>query len=385
MRMDIYRTIGISKIVSQIADMRRLMVIGRRLNFEYLELYKEIPLFLILPFHKWLLAHGKKISEQNSVLITDATLLIGEFVASIPAISSYVRNHPDFDVDIVVARTMVPLARKIRGIRKVFTVDSFLSQETSIIQTYDQVFALRINDGAYQVLLVIQTEHLHTGVSCFVRYIPHLLWSIYRRKKPTQWREINFLMLGEKPHPTTFEEIFTFDDTERNRVLDIPEMQTGKKRVIVHTGTNWIMKQWENGKWIELLNRLNSEMDATFIFIGAKGDLPDYERISDGLHFHPQSLIGKVDLAELALILRASDYFIGIDSGPGNLAQLCDTSSVHIMGAGPHMYRPANETRHIVIDKTNGRGLIEMFISMENSFIHSIQTSEVQKAFESIR
>ena len=116
MRADIYRTIGIPRIFSQIKNLRQLIIRRRKVNFEYLELYKEIPLFLLLPLHKWLLEHPVKISERNSVLITDATPFVGEFVASIPAISSYIHNHPDIHVDIIVARSIAPLARKIRGI-----------------------------------------------------------------------------------------------------------------------------------------------------------------------------------------------------------------------------------------------------------------------------
>lgn len=101
--------------------------------------------------------------------------------------------------------------------------------------------------------------------------------------------------------------------------------------------------------------------------------------------FESRSLIGKADLAELALILRESDYFIGIDSGPGNLAHLVGTKSVHIMGPGPHMYRPLNEKKHVVLDKTGGRGLYEMFFSRKNGgYIHRITATEALRAFESI-
>lgn len=54
------------------------------------------------------------------------------------------------------------------------------------------------------------------------------------------------------------------------------------------------------------------------------------------------------------------------------------------MGPGPHMYLPTDERKHVVIDKTNGRGLFEMFISKESGFIRRISPAEVESALEGI-
>ncbi|MFZ3233424.1 MAG: hypothetical protein WA194_08095 [Patescibacteria group bacterium] len=204
---------------------------------------------------------------NGRALIADATALIGEFVASVPAIRAYVRNHPEVAVDLLVSPVNAPLARKIRGIGNVYVTEREADRDTTTLPEYGVAFALRINDRAYRMLRNAPMRTLRTGAKHFAWYASHLLWSLRKRETPVQWREMNFRMLGEEPCEIPFDEVFHFGGSERNQVLQMPEMQTDKKRIIVHTGTNWIMKQWENGKWIELLNRLNEKVRAEFVFV----------------------------------------------------------------------------------------------------------------------
>lgn len=270
MRLDIYRTIGIPRIVTQIRDLRRLMVNPRRLNFEYLGLYQEIPLFFLLPFARKPLSPGA--FAPNRILIADATPLIGEFIASIPAISAYVRSRPNTPVDLLVAPVMVPLARKIRGIGKIFATekphpDRNVRTNSEDFPEYGLAVTLRMNRDSYRMLTNVRIGRIRTGAGHFIWYAAHLFASVCKRKTPVQWREMNFRMLDETPDDVPFETMFEFSESERNDVLKKPGMATDSKRIIVHTGTNWIMKQWENGKWIELLNRLHQKTGATFVFI----------------------------------------------------------------------------------------------------------------------
>ncbi len=381
MRLDIYKTIGITSIISQITQLRRLMVNPKRVNLEYLKIYNEIPTFLFLAVRHLFFGGMKPSIENQKVLIVNATTLIGEFISSTPAISSYIQHHSNLKVDLLVAPIMIPLAQKIRGVNTVISVDS--KDSGSLV--YGEVFAIRMDTVAYNFLRNIRIRNLHTSGKYFLSYLFHLLWCVYRRKTPTQWWEINFRMMHETPRSIGFDEIFLFSESEMQSVLEMKEFCTNKKRIIIHTGTDWIMKQWENGKWIEFLIQLQGCADATIIFIGAKQDIFDHKRISSYLGFETRSLIGKLNLAELAIVLRESDFFIGIDSGPGNIAHLCDTPSIHIMGPGPHMYRPMDETRHIIIDKTRGRGLLEMFFSKNHGCIQLISPSEVFAQFEKIK
>jgi len=101
------------------------------------------------------------------------------------------------------------------------------------------------------------------------------------------------------------------------------------------------------------------------------------------LDFEIYSIIGEIDLRDLLVVMRKSSYFIGIDSGPANIAHLCNLRSISIMGAGPHMYLPYNKL-DIVIDKSHGAGLYQRFFRKKRGFIDKITTDEVFSAFEKL-
>ncbi|KKS48847.1 MAG: hypothetical protein UV14_C0004G0008, partial [Candidatus Azambacteria bacterium GW2011_GWF2_42_22] len=158
--------------------------------------------------------------------------------------------------------------------------------------------------------------------------------------------------------------VIQFTANDYMAISNLNVLNTTKKKIIVHTNTNWIMKRWPNEKWISLLKKVNKLDEFQFIFIGTQIDT----YIAPRLGFESYSLIGELDLALLLLVLRKSDYFIGIDSGPSNMAYLSGIKSITILGPGPHMYMPNNK-HNVVVDKSNGRGLSQLFFHNKHGSI----------------
>lgn len=159
-------------------------------------------------------------------------------------------------------------------------------------------------------------------------------------------------------------------------------MKTEEKKVIIHTGSGWQVKLWENEKWIELLKKVNKLGKFRFIFIGTKKEKQDYEKIKKKLNFKTYSLIEKVDIKELMLVLRASDYFIGIDAGPRNMAHLADLRSVNLLGPGPKQFMPLDK-RDIVIDKSNCR-CTHLFCYKRKTCMQKINVNDVFEGFKKL-
>ena len=157
-------------------------------------------------------------------------------------------------------------------------------------------------------------------------------------------------------------------------------MKDDTEKIIVHVGTKWSMKRWDRDRWILLLNRINKLGKFKFIFVGGDDDLKDYEYISSKLDFRAESLIKKVSLCDLLLVQKKAKYFIGIDSGPSNMAHIVGLRSLTIYGPGPHMYM-SNDPEDIAFDKTKGRGLYQLFFKVNNSYINRIGVDEVHDAF----
>ncbi len=359
----------------------------RKVNLDYLNLYQEIPLFCALIVSSFFRKKEHRIT--GNMLIVN-TCLIGEFAASVPAIRDYIKRNENVVVDLMVSPPLKPLAERIRGVRGVYVARSLYGrhiEETERAEqkfpAYDRIFVMRISGDAFRIIRRISFGAIRTGLREYSGYAIHLWGSILTRRVPKQWIELNFEMLGGTLRNLPFDEIFQFLESDYADVTRLEALQTTQNKVVIHTGAGWVMKKWSTDKWIELLNRVRHLGDARFIFVGGAEDIDDYAAISSKLEFPAYSLIGKVNLLQLLLVLRQSDYFIGTDSGPRNMAHLADTRSIAILGPGPHFYMSWSR-KGIVIDKSRGRGLHQMFFAKKNGFIHQITADEVYEAFKKL-
>ncbi len=353
-----------------------------RINTEYLKLLREV-----FYFFKLSLWRKRPAQKAGSVLLVEPCL-IGEFAASIPAIHDFIAQHPDASVDLMVTPACRPLAERVRGVRRVYTVRSVYGREqahradaATELDSYEKTIVLRVSKESYELLGELQTGVLITGLRQLLRYTRHLLWSVACGSVPRRWGDINFEMLGGTPRSFSFDEMFQFSAEEVERAACLPCMALPGKKILIHVGTKWTMKRWSRDKWVELLRMIHTKHgEYQFIFVGGPEDKNDQEYIASHLKFDTCSLVGQIDLAQLLLVIRMSDYLIGVDSGPRNIAHVADTRSVTILGPGPHMYMPPDR-RDIALDKTRGRGVAQMFVASSTPFIERITPQEVYEAF----
>ena len=356
----------------------------RRVNTEYFNLYKEIPLFCALVLRSFF--RSRPTEPTNRTLVVN-TCLIGEFAASLPAVRDYIVRHPHTTVDLMVAPPLRPLAERVRGVGQVYTARSLYgrksegaSEAAERLGPYDQIFVMRISPDVYRILSRVTAGRVRTGLREYSGYALHLWGSLLSRRLPKQWSTLNFEMLGGKEKHIPFEDIIDYSPEDDARVGALEPFHGAGKRIIIHTGASWLMKHWRADRWTALLERLHALGNISFIFVGGEGDRAEHEAIAAKLPFKVYSLIGSIDLLDLSLVLRKSDYFIGVDSGPRNLAHLVGLRSVCIFGPGPHFYMPS-DPRDIVLDKTRGRGVLQMFFYSRHSLIDQISVDEVYDGF----
>lgn len=360
---------------------------GRKVNLDYLNLYQEIPLFCALAIGNFF--RIKTLRTTGRVLIVN-TCLIGEFAASLPAIRDYIQRNENVVVDLMVSPPLKPLAERVRGVGNVYVVRSLYGRPNERVgnarhefAAYDEVLVMRISKDAFRMIRTIPTARIRTDLREYIGYALHLWGRMISRKPPKQWRELNFEMLNGQARTIPFDDIFALTESDYAFVADLEAFRTTRKKIIIHTGAGWVMKKWSNDKWVTLLHRIHDLGDVRFIFVGEGGDTRDYEAIAGKLGFQTYSLISKINLLQLLFALRRGDYFIGTDSGPRNLAHLAGVRSVCIFGPGPHFYMPP-DPRDIVIDKSRGRGLYQMFFYKKHGFINDITADEVYEGFKKL-
>ncbi len=361
-----------------------------KLNTDYLSLYKEIPLFCLLIIKRaFTFDHSNEVTTNNLLIVN--TCLIGEFIVSVPALHDVIEKHKGGVIDILVSPPLKSIAEKIKGIRNVYIAESVFSRDIEQVSehkkklgNYKEMLVLRMSGDAYKQIKDISVEKLHTGLFAYSMYVPHLIVSLLLRKTPKRWADVVFEMIGSAPRVIPFDEMFAVVQEDSAKLDSLSELQTTRKKVIIHTGASWIMNHWSLEKWMTLLLFLAALGDFRFIFVGSHKEQKDLDVIVSQLpSLDIQSLIGKVNLYELLLVIKDSDYFIGIDSGPRNMANIVGTPSITLLGPGPHLYTPRN-SEDIIIDRSHGRGLTQRFIKTNNfSFIEQIQPEDVLAAFKS--
>ena len=148
--------------------------------------------------------------------------------------------------------------------------------------------------------------------------------------------------------------MFQFSESDHADVARLEALQTPQIKIIVHTGAGWVMKKWIPTNGLNFSTGCDVSAAYASFSSGGAEDADDYAVIAAKLKFPAYSLIGTINLLQLLLVLRQSDYFIGTDSGPRNMAHLADTRSVAILGPGPHFYMPW-DTRDIELDASRPR------------------------------
>ncbi|MCK9615222.1 MAG: glycosyltransferase family 9 protein [Candidatus Omnitrophica bacterium] len=94
-----------------------------------------------------------------------------------------------------------------------------------------------------------------------------------------------------------------------------------KKAIVIHPYAGTQAKQWGESKFKQLIKELQADNYDIFI-IGAKEDEESYDSVYD--------LRGKLNLPQLACLIKRIGFFIGLDSGPANIAATLDVPAVII-------------------------------------------------------
>jgi|GEM_PF-1348293 len=366
---------------------------SERINYGDLKIAKEIyPLIKIRLKRIKKLLFNNEIKSNGRTLVVN-TCIIGDFLSYLPGLRTYTKKN-NITFDILVSPTVKPLAEKIKGVNRVFVAKSSYNRDTehnnqeqqSIPQEYDLIMVLRLSQEAYNLIKNIKYKEIITSDIVFLKYIFHLAKNSLLKKEIKQSREISFETLGIKRADKDNElyNLFDFNDSDYNFFKIIPEMKGNDRKILIHTGSGWKVKLWKNENWAELLKMINELGKFRFIFIGrTEEEKRVFESIQNNLNFQVYSLINKVNLKELFLIMEKSDYFIGIDSGPRNLAHYANLRSISLLNpAAVKNFMPFSEI-DIVIEKPQ-RLPANLFNFNKRSNMEKISTEEVLESFKKL-
>ncbi len=357
-----------------------------RLNYEYFRIFKQFPVMVILKLKR------KKASPNptKKILIINNTL-IGDFLTSLPAMKQFIDKNKA-EVHLIVSPLMEPLAKHIRGVSKVFTAKSTYNRTTEKIENnmkgfrkYDLVLVMQTSGDIYEMLKKVNYNEIKTSILPYLKYGIYITKNLSKKENIKQHEELSFEIVQEKNiKKFEFGEIFKFGNGDYKKIKILPFIKTnGHKKVVVHTGSGWYVKLWKNERWIELLKKINKSEKFKFIFVGGtENEEKDFNYIKDKLDFKIYSVIKKMNIKELALMIKECDYFIGVDSGPRHIAHMLNIPSICLMGPGPKIFSPKGRNA-VMIDKSDCH-CINLFCYKKESCVEKITVNDVLSEFENL-
>lgn len=318
--------------------------------------------------------------------------IIGDSITALPALHTYLEATGEI-ADIIVAPNLVNLISHFKDIDKVYSAKSSYIGEyerkgkpVEIPDIYTQMYLLR--GGREEIDLVSGlrnfTSIMDSG-DIFPKYVQHFLFSsLVLNKLPRQNRHEWYKVFGiEIPEQeVTGEDFFEFSEQEHDAVLLHPAMTGLEKKVLINTGSGWRRKLWDNDKWAALLRRINRGGNYRFVFIGGtKFEEESLDCIRSRLNFPIHSLLN-ADIKDVYLTMKKADYFIGIDSGPKNLAHIAELPTLTLEGEVIHNFRTWYDKDVIVPGKDTHR--VCQIAGFGKNVMDSISVDDAYKGFKKL-
>jgi len=106
----------------------------------------------------------------------------------------------------------------------------------------------------------------------------------------------------------------------------IDSMKLPENYIVVHCTSNEIARDWSHSKWQNLSKRLIDKYHIHIVEVGTKSILEALDSV------YYIDLCGKLSLLETAEVIKRSRLFIGVDSGPAQLANAVNTYGIILLG-----------------------------------------------------
>jgi ADP-heptose:LPS heptosyltransferase len=288
---------------------------------------------------------------------------IGDLLMSLDAIGDVVRAAPGAEIDLVAGSWNAELARRIRGIHRVETLDaSWLAREGAGLPFVSLLrrarawrarnYDLGINfepDIRSNLLLAVSGAARTAG---FISGGGGRLLDVRLHYQPQQHTTVNAERLVaavlDVP-PRTTPGRLEIPAEERRRASEQLGAHT-PPLVGIHVSGGRAIKQWSPARFAELAVRLARGRGATIVLTGATSDRDLVEPVARALSgLSVVDVVGALDLPSLAAVLERLDVFVTGDTGPMHLAAAVATPVVAVFGpSDPTRYAPRDPIHRIV-------------------------------------
>ena len=313
---------------------------------------------------------------------------IGDFVCTTPLIKNLKNRFPDAKITVLVNAASKDLAYRDPGVDKVITYSPFYlsrGERSSASKGFMRVikdvrnigFDLGLDPrGDLLSILIMWLGGAKYRIGYGITGGSFLLNKEVRYDDNIHVVDRNLALLKDMDIPIQDRLPSVYFNEKDMEVVDrtLREIKVGAKKIVLHSFAGAQARGWTRDNFQQIINRLKDSGVSTFL-IGTNSDSGGYEDVVD--------MRGKFNLPQLAYFIKSIGYFIGLNSGPANIATAFGVPSV-IISSGSNIvehWMPVSKNTRFIYKDIECRPC-ERKICPKNNYecMDNISVDEVMKA-----
>ncbi|NLW45719.1 MAG: glycosyltransferase family 9 protein [Firmicutes bacterium] len=297
------------------------------------------------------------------ILVINLMPAIGELLFVTPAFKVIRQAFPEATIDVLIAEDVRQLCLYNRNLDKIISFDKKRGQAGIIAHfklireirkyRYDLVINLNPSERASLIAALSRGKKIcgFATKSFKLFFNPYLVKdrSIHSADCYLKaLREIGIPNIGDNKLEMEY-------DRQSQAIADRIWLENNFQNqtiVGVHPGANWPSKRWKP-EYLAKLSDMLQQDGIKMVFFGGPSDIEIVEKVASLTKIQPVILTGKLNLLELAAVIKKCSVFLSGDSGPMHIAVSQQVPVVALFGpTRPARYGPYHSP-HIVIEPDN--------------------------------
>lgn len=299
----------------------------------------------------------------------------GDVLLTTPVVTALKRRFPACEVDMLVYRETADIIHDNPDISQIFTVDRTWKKQGIKAQLTHEITLFRaLKARGYDWAFNLSDQWRTAAVAKFCAKFSATL--SYEKRDNALWRFCHDFVnddLGVQHHVVErhlavlpplmsredcgkAEVVMTVSENIRRQADEKLRAVgwCGESYVLVHPGSRWLFKCWEDGKNAAIVQLLlNHGHNVVLTAAPDETERAMLDEILDRLNIPEGVKVwdvgGKINLRELAALIQKADLFFGVDSVPMHIAAALNTPQVALFGPSwVSRWRPYSDMAEVV-------------------------------------
>jgi len=294
---------------------------------------------------------------------------IGDVVWATPTFRAVKEAYPQANVSVLLRESFGSLLEADPHIHRIFEVKqykgNFLDKAKKQIEfirdlrkeCFDLVFDLRSDDrGAFMAFLSgapVRAAIMCPGLLWRNRLFTHIIVPPAPKEKIYGAAEQSLRLVREFGIDTkdTIPKLMVSEKVIKRaeKLLDANGITTVRRWITLNPFSRWQYKEWENEKWVQIIDWLRDECGIQTVIVGAPEEREKSINIANGCKEKIINLTGKTTLEELPGVLSLSGLHVGVDSAAPHIAAAVGIPTITIYGPSEWLvWAPLGEIHSVV-------------------------------------